>query len=203
MLQNIQELNKLLLNYFNSFADNESIKQVIFIFADAPIFFLPIFLVWYWIYHTYKSNSEKNKEEKKSDLLFILYWVVFSLIISMTIQQFVNIDRPEQHLINASNLLLNHIPDASFPSDHATVSFAFVTWLFLTWYKKIGYTFIIFAVIMNISRVIAWVHWPFDILAWALVWSVWICIVFKQFKKNKYILSFNNWIIKMMWFLKL
>jgi membrane-associated phospholipid phosphatase len=43
------------------------------------------------------------------------------------IQQVIHVDRPENYLSQAGKLLMNHIPDASFPSDHASVSFAFVT----------------------------------------------------------------------------
>jgi len=38
----------------------------------------------------------------------------------------VNVDRPEEHLKAGGKLLLDHLPDASFPSDHATVSIAFL-----------------------------------------------------------------------------
>jgi hypothetical protein len=67
-------INVSVLNYLNSFANNEIIKQIIYIFADAPIFFLPVFLITYWIYYTYKKEiSESDKFEKKSNLLFITY----------------------------------------------------------------------------------------------------------------------------------
>ncbi|MDQ7023403.1 MAG: hypothetical protein Q9M97_07925 [Candidatus Gracilibacteria bacterium] len=52
------------------------------------------------------------------------------------IQQFIIVERPEQHLGAGAKLLLDHLPDASFPSDHATVSIAFLTGLLLSGYKK-------------------------------------------------------------------
>lgn len=203
MLETLQNINKFLLNYFNSFADDKLIQNIVYIFADAPIFFLPVFFVWYWIYYTYKDSCQEEKTKNKSGLLYIFYWIVLSMIITLIIQQIISIDRPEDYLKNSANLLLNHIPDASFPSDHATVSFAFLTWLFLVWYKKIWYIFLPFVIIMNLSRLIAWIHWPFDILVWAIVWILWSFIFFKFCSKNKFVKNINIWIMKLASFFKL
>ncbi|MDD3646721.1 MAG: phosphatase PAP2 family protein [Candidatus Gracilibacteria bacterium] len=204
MTEHLQEVNKFLLNYFNSFADNLIIQKIVFIFADAPIFFLPIFLVGYWIYYTCKNNySEEEKINNKSSLLFIFYGVLLSMIITLVLQQIIVIDRPEEYLKNSANLLLSHVPDASFPSDHATVSFAFLTGLFLAGYKKIGYTFLPFVIVMNLSRIIAGVHWPFDILVGALVGFLGSFIIFKFCIKNKFVKNLNIWIMKLASFFKL
>jgi membrane-associated phospholipid phosphatase len=48
---------------------------------------------------------------------------VLAVIINLIIQQFFFFERPET-LITP---ILKHIPDASFPSDHTSVSFAFLT----------------------------------------------------------------------------
>ena len=203
MFENIMEINKQLLNYFNSFSDIELIWENIGILADSPIFFLPIFLVWAWSYYSFINKPSSEKNEKKSNLIFIVYWVIFSILVSLLIQQFVHLDRPELHLINSWKLLMEHLPDASFPSDHATVSFAFLTWLFLANYKKIWLVFLPFVLIMNISRIIAWVHWPFDILAWSLVWIFTMVFMFKYWKKCKILININKFIIKIMNYIKL
>jgi undecaprenyl-diphosphatase len=95
------------------------------------------------------------------------------------------------------------LPDASFPSDHATVSFAFFTGLFLANYKKLWFIFFPFIILMNLSRIIAWVHWPFDIIVWIMVWIIWAIISFKILKKIDTINNFNNFIIKIMKYIKL
>jgi hypothetical protein len=68
----MQEINQNLLIFLNSFMENNIVEKLAVIFADTPIFFLPIFLVTMWIYYTYK---EKNIE-KKENLLFIFYSAV-------------------------------------------------------------------------------------------------------------------------------
>jgi len=198
MFEQLQKINIDLLNYFNSFTDNEIIRKIVMIFADAPIFLLPIFLLVAWIFWNYKKENIK-----KQDLLFVFYSTVLAILISLLVQQFVHLDRPEQHLKNSIDLILKHIPDASFPSDHASVSMAFLTALFLAWYKKTTFIFLPFFIIMLLSRIIAWVHWPFDILAWAIVWIFSACIMFKFGKKCKILIRLNNLVIKIMRFIKL
>lgn len=206
----IQELNKELLIYLNSLTNFEIVQKITVFFADSPIFFLPIFLLWYWIYYTYKkdntvileNNLTKNLLEKEK-LIYIFYSVVLWIIISLIIQQLVHIQRPETVLEWVWKLIMKHLPDASFPSDHATVSVAFLSSLFFYWYKKIWYIFLPFVILMLLSRVILWVHWPFDIIAWTIVWIFSSFVVFKYITKIKFINKINRFLIKIMWFIKL
>ncbi len=206
----LQEINKELLIQLNSLLNYDIIQYITLCFADTPIFFLPIFLLGYWIYYTYKKDptviSEINLTKnllQKENLIYIFYSVLLWLIISLIIQHFVHIARPETVLEWTWKLLLKHLPDASFPSDHATVSVAFLTSLFLAWYKKIWLIFTPFVILMLLSRVILWVHWPLDIIVWSLVWIFSSFIVFKYFTKIKIINKINRFLIKMMWFIKL
>lgn len=202
----MQEININILNYLTSFSNNNFISNNIWLLSDAPIFFLPIFLLWYWLYYNFKKDEKNNifsSTQNKEILLLILYSTVLALVISLIIQQFVNIERPEWYINESAKLLMEHLPDASFPSDHATVSFAFLTSLFLAWYKKTWFYFMPFVIIMNISRIIAWVHWPFDILAWTIVWILSSFIIFKYLKNNKIITKASSIIIKYMKIIKL
>lgn len=201
----IQNINKELLINLNSLNEFSYIQIIVSYFADLPIFFLPIFLVTYWLYYTFNKNIKSTQEKylKKELLLHILYSVIIWIAISLSIQQFVVIDRPEEALKWIWQLLLNHIPDASFPSDHATVSVAFLTSLFFAWYKKIWLWFSIFVIIMLISRIIIWVHWPLDILAGIFVWIFSSYISFKCLTKINFIKIINKFIIKILSYIKL
>jgi hypothetical protein len=64
----LQAINKEILIYLNSLSSNIIIEKMVNIFIDSPIFFIPIFLIFYWIYYTYNENNNK-----KQDLLFIFY----------------------------------------------------------------------------------------------------------------------------------
>lgn len=195
----MQEINQNLLIYLNSLMQNKFIEKIALIFADTPIFFIPIFLVFMWFFYTYKQKDN----DKKKDLIFIFYSAVIVIILNYIIKAFVDIERPESVLEWVWKLLLDHIPDASFPSDHAWVWMSFLTALFLAWYKKIWYFFLFPAILMIISRVIVWVHWPLDIIVWTIIWVTSGFISFKLLKKFKCINDFNNLILKIMNFIKM
>lgn len=195
----MQSINENLLAWLNGFAWNETMAKFIYFFSDFPIFFLPIFLVSARIYHTYKTKDT----EKRFDLMFIFYSAILGIVISFIVKQFFDFDRPESYLQATGHLILSHVPDASFPSDHATVSVAFLTSLFLANYKKIWLIFLPFVIIMNISRVAAWVHWPFDIAAGIIVWIFASYITFTYIGKIKLVKQFNLCIIKLLRYIKL
>jgi membrane-associated phospholipid phosphatase len=56
---------------------------------------------------------------------------------------------------------------------------------------------------MDISRVILWVHWPFDILAGLVIWIISAFISFKFLKWNKYVEKWNDLVLKVAGFLRL
>lgn len=197
----MQELNLQIFHFFNSFSSNPQMELFVKCFVDSPIFILPLFLGWYWLYYTFSSTT--NTIKYKNNLLFIFYWTVLALILSLIIQQFVNVDRPEEHLKAGGKLLLDHLPDASFPSDHATVSIAFLAWLFFAWYKKWWFALLLPFIFMNVSRVIAWVHWPFDIIAGSIVWIIGSYLIFAHIWKNKFVKMLNSKIIELLKYIKL
>ncbi len=206
----LQELNKELLLSLNSLMNYQIIQKIVVSFVDSPIFFLPIFLLTVWIYYSYRKNVVivsdlhliKNLLEKEN-LLYILYSIVIWILVSLTIQNFVHVSRPEEAIKWVWILLLNHIPDASFPSDHATVAVAFLTSLFYAWFKKTWLYFTPFVIIMLLSRVIVWVHWPLDIVVWSIVWFFSSYITFKYLINVKIINRLNRYIIKTIWYIKL
>ncbi len=187
----IQQWNEQGLIFLNNLAGTKDLQMIFGIIADVPIFFLPIFLISMWLYYVIKNNIEQKKA-----LLLLFYSTVLALFINIIIQNIVHFDRPESVLEWVGNLLMSHIPDASFPSDHTAVSIAFVTALFLSGYKKIAIIFLPFALVMNVSRVISWVHWPFDVIVWTIVWIISGIIVCKCLIKNKYFQKFQDVLLR-------
>lgn len=192
----MNELNTLVFQAFNDLSRFEIISILAPLLADIPIFFLPLFLVGMWIY-------KRRDTEKKELLLFVFYSCIVAIIISLIIQQFVDIERPETAISGAGKLLLEHIPDASFPSDHASVSVAFLTALFLWGFRKVFWTFLPWVILMNLSRIIAGVHWPLDIIVGAGVGIISGYISLCQLTKIKFVKKLNRLIIQLMSYIKL
>jgi len=106
---------------------------------------------------------------------------IFARFIIVEIIRFIW-DRPRPFISNSVNLLINHSPSASFPSGHAAFFFALSTLIYF-YNKKTGILFLIASFLISISRVFCGIHWPFDILAGALVGILSALIIKKIFVK--------------------
>jgi len=96
-----------------------------------------------------EKNFSAEKNSEKSKLLMIAYSIIFAILTSLLIQHIFKIDRPDSII----SPILKHVPDASFPSDHATVSFTFLFALLFFGFKKTFYRFLPFVILMNFSRI--------------------------------------------------
>jgi len=180
-------VNEFVSSKLNKFVIENNLQKQVGLFADFPIFFLPIFLLSAWLYHRFKDN---NLEEKRK-LIYIFFWPFFAVIINLIIQHMVHISRPETFI----KPILKHIPDASFPSDHASVSFAFISALYLFGYKKLFWLFLPFIILMNLSRIAWWVHWFWDVIAWMFIW-IFVSFVIWKLKDKKIFIQVTDFLLK-------
>lgn len=186
-LHTIWQINKFVTLKSLNFVKTYHLEKIVSIMADLPIFFVPVFLVAAWIYFAIKKDIEKKK-----DLIFMFFSVVWAIVTNLIIQHLVVENRPETFI----QPILDHIPDASFPSDHAAVSFAFLTSLYLFWYKKTFWVYLPFVILMNASRIAWWVHWFFDVLVGAFIGIFW-AFVFKKLRKNNLLDKVANFFVKL------
>ena len=77
-------------------------------------------------------------------------------------------DRPRPFIENNITPLIEHSASSSFPSGHAVFFFALGTILYL-YNKKAGILFLLGATILSLARVLAFLHWPSDILVGAII----------------------------------
>lgn len=180
-------INNNILKVLTEITKNNDLEKAISLFADIPIFFLPLFLVISWLYYSYFLNDNSNKK----NLLYIFLATIIWIIINLIIQQFFYEDRP----FIIVDVILTHLPNNSFPSDHATVSFSFITSLYLSWYRKIFLFFFPVVLIMNFSRLAWWIHWFFDVITGMIIGIVSWILVFKILKKDRQI---DNYIVRVM-----
>jgi hypothetical protein len=89
MFSIVQHINQSILVFMNNLAQFTVVKDMAIVSADAPIFFLPMFLLGWWIYHNHQKENIL-----KTDLLVIFYGILIALICSIGIQHIVYMERP-------------------------------------------------------------------------------------------------------------
>jgi undecaprenyl-diphosphatase len=91
---------------------------------------------------------------------------VIALGIGKVISELVDRARPFVLDSGGVHIFSAHTPDPSFPSDHATASFAIATAIFLR-HRSWGIVALVAAAVLSVGRVALGVHFPSDVLAGA------------------------------------
>jgi len=167
-------MNQSILNFFNGLAfQNESFDILIIFIADWLIWWLAfaVFVLFF-----YKKISFKA-------VLQIFATAFLAWLVSKLIKYFYFNPRPFMVLENIKTLFTHGLND-SFPSGHATFAFALATAISLFINYKIGLIFFIGAILIGLSRVIAGIHWPFDILG-GIILGISITFLLHFFLKKK------------------
>jgi len=161
MLQYLINYDIKFLNIIRWLVDVNSLFQIELIkySSDSGVFLVAALLVAYWLYWAYKKD-----DSHKEDALLIFYSIGFAFIIYMILNNFLPL-RPRPETVSAIRPLVDHLPDNSFPSWHAIFAWAAVLAFFIySRHKFYPYLVLIVSVFMLVSRILAWVHYPWDIL---------------------------------------
>lgn len=110
----------------------------------------------------------------------VLVSVVLARLVIVEIIRFIWY-QPRPFVANQANLLLPHVPSASFPSGHAAFFFA-LSFLIYFYNKKAGFLLLSASFLIGISRIFCGLHWPADILAGALVGIFSVLVIKKIFR---------------------
>jgi undecaprenyl-diphosphatase len=104
---------------------------------------------------------------RKIPALHALYASLFGLLVNWAIGLVYFHPRP--FMVGLGRTLLPHVPETSFPSDHATLVFSIAFSFLLSAEYRAGSVLIPAAVLNSFSRVYTGVHFPFDIAGSLLV----------------------------------
>ncbi|WPC39966.1 undecaprenyl-diphosphatase [Clostridium sp. JS66] len=156
-------MNMEFFRLINNLANKNALldKIMIFFSKDVPYIFMAVTALVF-ILGVIKKNEEFRKVSVNT---FII--TVINLMLSFIIGSVYYVDRPFVH--NKVNLLVPHVKDASFPSDHATGTMSIA--LGLRKYNRIlGIIMTILSIIVGFSRVYVGNHYPLDVIgAYAMV----------------------------------
>lgn len=178
-----------LLYFFNNFAGKSQVFDALIVFLAAYLqyFLVAVFLVL--LYFAAYSKREK---------LYLFWTTALSIAVARgVITEIIRFlyNRPRPFLtLSVSKLLSNgwfySDTEWSFPSGHSAFFFAMATAIYF-YHKKWGVWFFIAAILMNISRIVAGVHYPSDILGGAIIGIIAAYVIFyfaekRNLKKNYY-----------------
>lgn len=138
------------------------------LFFDTVVVFLASYLPYILIIPLlgFLFFSQYPKREKLHTLLVVgISAIIARFGITELIRLFYH--RPRPFLVLPVHQLLTDT-SWSFPSGHATFFFAMATAVFL-YNRKVGTVFFVAVILITISRVIAGIHYPSDIVGGAII----------------------------------
>lgn len=137
MLSLLSHINYLLFHAVNVHAGQSTLLDKLMVFcANDLIFFWPVLLLLAWgIPFSWRKRAVSDSEaaslgKRRSAVLWVAVACVLAYALNLTIEQFVHEPRP--FVTHHVHLLVQHVADASFPSDHTAWSFAVVGMLLLS-----------------------------------------------------------------------
>ncbi|MCS6983007.1 MAG: phosphatase PAP2 family protein [Candidatus Absconditabacterales bacterium] len=181
------------------------IASTLGITADIVVFGYPIFLVRWYLWDGW-TNWTVSSDNKKNQALTIFFSVLCSMMITIITQLFATKQRPiwthtDRNM--TESILHDYLPSTSFPSDHATVSFAFGISCLLLAYQtqnipmiRRGWLRFGGGLLTSVSRIAIHLHRPTDIVGGfiaALCGSVLIFFLHPWLSHHLYPLLHSLW----------
>jgi undecaprenyl-diphosphatase len=151
-------INSELFLDINGLAGNgHAFDQIIIFCASYLVYIIIAIAVALMAYLVYKREWKT------------VVWFVGALAASFVILKIAQYIHPGVRPFTAEKgviQLIKHAPGTSFPSDHTTITAAIAfAFIFITRYKTTGWLLLLGAAIVGFARIVAGVHYPFDILA--------------------------------------
>lgn len=144
--------------------------RLIQIWGELIVFFWAGVLIGFWLYGVYKKDNEYKK--KALTIFFTIvgvFWVY--AVVNLGVPQW----RPgAMEISGAIAPLIPHPADNSFPSGHALFAGALLVALlrYFRYYSCLVTSTTVLAIITLTARVIGGIHYPGDIVAGLLFWSI-------------------------------
>ena len=153
-------MNQIIFQYLHNFAGQSVCFDSIIIFCAK---YLPYLMVAVLVLFLVLGRDKKR--ELKMIFYAIISAVLARLIITELIRYFYPHPRPFE-VFSFAPLIYDYA--SSFPSGHAAFFFALATIIFI-FHKKWGIVYFLGSFIIILSRIMAGIHWPSDILGGLIV----------------------------------
>jgi len=149
---------------------------LIILCAKYLVYFLVVFSLIYFLL--------QEKSKKKKMLLFSIFTLPTVFLVAKIMSSLYYSPRP--FVAHHFTPLISHAANNGFPSDHALLSFALASIIFI-FNKKLGVALFLAGVIIGVSRIYAGIHSPIDVVGSFLISAVVSLLyyfVLKRFDKS-------------------
>lgn len=171
-------MNYRIFDLINRLALKNSLLDAIMIFSSKVLPYLMASLICVVFMH---GVLRHDAADRKNAVLTVLL-VAVNLTVNFLIGRFVYVPRP--FVSHQVNLLFPHVPDSSFPSDHATVTMSTAAGLMRA-SRVLGWVCVFFSLLVGFSRIYVGHHYPLDVLGSYLIVIV-INILFHRFFEDRF-----------------
>jgi len=119
---------------------------------------------------------------KREQVIHAFFACLIAWLIAFAIKHFFPTIRPFMLNGGETDVILRPT-DGAFPSEHTVLAFALAITIFMH-DKKIGWWFLVSALIIGVARIIANVHYPVDVIGGAFLGTIMAVIVEKAHLKT-------------------
>lgn len=179
------DINEALFIYINQHLQNPTLDMIMSGITDLGGFIILILAVLALLIFAHLTKRRTLKRVA----IIALVALLLSDLIAVFLKNYVHEPRPFMALKNVHLIIAENDPN-SFPSGHATSTLAVVSVFLLNmddlvkkYHVVIDIALLVFAVIIMFSRVYCGVHYPFDVLAGALI-GISGALIVNYFKDN-------------------
>ncbi len=164
----MSSIDVAIFRWLNSWAGVSPFFDWAIVFRAIYLWYLVMTAVAIFIAGTVFLRFRRYRKQN-TDLFIFAFISAFTAryVITEIIRFFYNRPRPFE-VLDGVRQLVSHNGGGSFPSGHASLAFA-VASAVAFYYPKTSILFFAAALFIGMSRVVAGVHWPSDILGGALV----------------------------------
>jgi len=172
--------NSIFFILYNLSHQSPLFDWLIIFFSQYFQYFVILFaIVFLLLHHDILKNKNEKLIQKLKEIFFVSLSVFVAWMSSVILKIIFHTPRP---FIKFQDIVPLFRPtDYAFHSGHSTFFMAVAVAIFL-YHKKMGYLFIFFALLIGISRIIAGVHYPIDIMAGYVFGGFISYLLIKSFK---------------------
>jgi len=155
---------------------------------DFLIEFFATFFIWF-LYFGLVVLWFIDGKIKKEQVIHAVSASLIALFVAFLIKKFFPTVRP--FIINGKEIDVLFKPtDGAFPSEHTVIAFALAVTVFMH-DRKVGWWFLVGALVVGVARVFANVHYPIDIIGGAFLGTI-VAVIVERMHLFQLLKNFKN-----------